>query len=432
MAILKMLKRTLLFAFTLLTLTAAASAFADVPQNFWALPHIDTAAKEGLLKGYSDGTFRPSGNVTNAEFLAICVRATLGEPAGTEGAWWQRYLNAAKEAEWEIPFGEDRMNEAASRYDMARVLQAASPMRSLFWDSYRPCAPIERKSYPDLIHDDELEHYLRNKAVQWASDTGLLTGYKNGSFGGEKNLSRAEASAVLTRLLCHVRLAERRANIITADGNAVIYFCVDDEKNTQIRSENMLTGAKISEETAVLDLPADEAAAAEWKALSVPYCRTMQYGNGKYFWGEFGMFEYAADGSFKRLTDRAVLDYGYDAADGSIVAITHEKGKRVSFGGDGVTWESGNEVVRIFPDGRETMLLGEEAALSGWSAAGAKIPGGVLPTLNLTKVELATAGAVEVTAEEVWGMGDWHRYRFRVENGALTLLKMGEGSGYSY
>ena len=144
------------------------------------------------------------------------------------------------------------------------------------------------------------------------------------------------------------------------------------------------------------------------------------------------MFEYAADGSFKRLTDRAVIDYGYDAADGSIVAITHEKGKRCFFSGDGVTWESGNEVVRIFPDGSVTLLLSEEAGAGGWSTAGALVPGGVMLTLNLTKVELASAGAVEVTAEEVWGMGDWHRYRFRVENGALTLLQMGAGNGYSY
>ncbi|MBR2366355.1 MAG: S-layer homology domain-containing protein [Oscillospiraceae bacterium] len=432
MAILKLLRKTLLAALVLLALSASACAFSDVPQSYWARPYVDAAAETGLLKGYRDGTFRPSEKVTNAEFLTICVRAVLGEPAETEGAWWQRYLNAAREAEWEIPYGEDKMNDPASRYDMARVLQAASPMRTLFWETYKPCAPIERKRYPDLPYDDELEHYLQTKAVQWASDTGLLTGYKNGTFGGEKTLSRAEASAVLTRLLCHVRLAKERANIITADGTTVIYFCVDDEKNTHIRSENMLTGAKISEAVAVQDLPADPETAELWRKDPQIYARTMQFGNGKYFWGEFGMFEYAADGSFKRLTDRAVIDYGYDAADGSIVAITHEKGKRCFFSGDGVTWESGNEVVRIFPDGSETLLLSEEAGAGGWSTAGALVPGGVMLTLNLTKVELASAGAVEVTAEEVWGMGDWHRYRFRVENGALTLLQMGAGNGYSY
>ena len=428
----KVLRNALLCVLAVFALSAAACAFSDVTQGYWARPYIDAAAERGLLKGYADGSFRPSAKVTNAEFLAICVRATRGEPQEAEGAWWQRYLNAAQEAAWELPFDEKAMDLPASRYNMAQVLQQASPLQKLFWETYRPCAPIERRTYPDLPYDNELEHYLQIRAVQWASDTGLLNGYGNGTFGGDKTLTRAEASAVLTRLGCHVRLAEKKANIITADGTAVIYFTVDGEMNTHVCSENMLTGAQIAELTVALDLPGDAAAAEEWKKNPAAYCRTMQYGNGKYFWGEFGMFRYSADGTIARLTDRAVLDYGYDKADGSVVVITHEKGKRVSFGGDGVSWAGGNEVARIFPDGSEKLLLGEEAGQRGWSTAGATVPGGVLPTLNLTKVELAKAGAVEVSAEEVWGMGDWHRYRFRVENGELNLLKMGEGSGYSY
>lgn len=432
MAITKILRRTLLCALTLFVLSAAALAFSDVPQNYWAKPYIEAASEAGLLKGYEDGTFRPSGKVTNAEFLTMCVRSSLGEPEETEGAWWSGYLHAAQKADWELPFSESEMDAPASRYTMARVLQEASPMRELFWSDYFACSPIERKNYPDLPYDDVLEHYLQVKAVQWASDTGLLTGYGNGTFGGNGTLTRAEASTVLTRLRCHARLAEKHANIITADGNTVIYFCIDEQNNTQICSESMLDGTSIMALTAALDLPEDAQTAALWRENPRNYRRMMQYGNGKYFWGEFGMFEYAADGTFKRLTDRAVLDYGYDEADGSVVVITHEKGKRCSFSGDGWTWFGGDEVARIYPDGRETILLNEEAAARAWSAAGETIPGGVQPGIHLTKVELARNGAVEVSAEEVWGMGDWHRYRFRVENGELMLLQMGEGNGYSY
>ena len=84
--------------------------------------------------------------MTNAEFLTICVRATLGEPDASEGAWWQKYLSAAQKAKWDLPFAESEMNAPASRYNMARVLQEASPMHELSWGTYRPSAPIERKN----------------------------------------------------------------------------------------------------------------------------------------------------------------------------------------------------------------------------------------------------------------------------------------------
>lgn len=53
----------------------AVSPFKDVPTTHYAYGHIAAAQKAGYLKGYPDGTFRPSGNVNRAELAAILGQA---------------------------------------------------------------------------------------------------------------------------------------------------------------------------------------------------------------------------------------------------------------------------------------------------------------------------------------------------------------------
>ena len=50
------------------------TTFSDVPTSHWALVYIAEAANMGVVKGYPDGTFRPSANITRAEGLAMIAR----------------------------------------------------------------------------------------------------------------------------------------------------------------------------------------------------------------------------------------------------------------------------------------------------------------------------------------------------------------------
>lgn len=56
--------------------TAAAPAFTDVTAltNPWSYDAIETLASQGVITGYSDGTFRPSSFVSRAEMTAMAVR----------------------------------------------------------------------------------------------------------------------------------------------------------------------------------------------------------------------------------------------------------------------------------------------------------------------------------------------------------------------
>ncbi|MFH1683875.1 MAG: S-layer homology domain-containing protein [Candidatus Margulisiibacteriota bacterium] len=48
--------------------------FKDLPLKHWATKYVNLAAKSGVVKGYPDGSFRPSGKVTRAEGLAMIAR----------------------------------------------------------------------------------------------------------------------------------------------------------------------------------------------------------------------------------------------------------------------------------------------------------------------------------------------------------------------
>jgi len=78
--------------------------FPDVPKDHWAYSYVEGAVKAGLIKGYPDGTFKPDGQVTKAEEMAVIVRGKKWEE-GTPSefhfsdcqadAWFAAYVETA-------------------------------------------------------------------------------------------------------------------------------------------------------------------------------------------------------------------------------------------------------------------------------------------------------------------------------------------------
>lgn len=48
-----------------------AAAFTDLAQDHWAAPYIYAFVESGHLQGFQDGTFRPNGQATRAEFVTL-------------------------------------------------------------------------------------------------------------------------------------------------------------------------------------------------------------------------------------------------------------------------------------------------------------------------------------------------------------------------
>ena len=79
-------------------LYASYNKFSDMAGAGWAAGYIGYCANAEFVKGYPDGTFKPSGNVTGYEVLTMILRA-IGYDKNNEftGADWA--LNVAKYAE---------------------------------------------------------------------------------------------------------------------------------------------------------------------------------------------------------------------------------------------------------------------------------------------------------------------------------------------
>lgn len=87
--------------------TAPSLKFADAAQiGDWAKGYVATAVEKGLIAGYSDNTFKPANQITRAEIATIVVKALGKTAAGTPvfadassiPAWAQGYVAvAAKE-----------------------------------------------------------------------------------------------------------------------------------------------------------------------------------------------------------------------------------------------------------------------------------------------------------------------------------------------
>jgi len=54
-------------------ISPATPTFRDMPATDWAFPYVETAVQQGVLSGYSDGTFRPTAEITRAQLAKLIV-----------------------------------------------------------------------------------------------------------------------------------------------------------------------------------------------------------------------------------------------------------------------------------------------------------------------------------------------------------------------
>ena len=73
---------------------APAAQFSDMEGYTWARPAVNYAVNNGILSGYTDGTFRPAKEVTYAE-LAVMVVNAMDQADQVEGKWDTGYMTVA-------------------------------------------------------------------------------------------------------------------------------------------------------------------------------------------------------------------------------------------------------------------------------------------------------------------------------------------------
>lgn len=171
--------------------------FNDLSKDHWAYSSIEKLTNEKVINGYKDGSFKPSQQITRAEFLKI-VLSTFLTDAVTEGPFqdledWQKpWVHTAYNLGIVKGYTETEFkpNQPITRAEAIKILVEANNLI---------LNPFNRKN-PEF-HDLDPEYWAYNY-IDIATDMNLISGYQeNGKnlFKPKNNLNRAEAAVLVVR-----------------------------------------------------------------------------------------------------------------------------------------------------------------------------------------------------------------------------------------
>ncbi len=197
----------------MLTLTAF-SAFEDIDSNTlsWAGDAIDELENKGIINGYEDGSFRPHGSVTRAEFakmLSLAFESESGSDASYTdvlGHWAETYINKTSSVTYTAG-NEYLADSEASRAEIAYALALVSKREADTLEGVEDGIDINiRKSTfaQDVLgrfEDDETVKDEMRYYVAVAVDSGIILGYEDNSIRANKPVTRAEAAVLISRVL---------------------------------------------------------------------------------------------------------------------------------------------------------------------------------------------------------------------------------------
>jgi rhamnogalacturonan endolyase len=163
--------------------------------HHWSRPNIDKLYQMGIVNGVSDTIFEPDGTVTKGQFIKMVV-ASLGLNVGTapEGANWADPYYAAAVKAGIVPQGMDlkasQLNDVINREQMAALVAATAGYKNKTMDT----TPVAFKDSSSI--SSTLAPY-----VYEAANLGIIEGYDDETFKPQGTATRAEACAMLARLV---------------------------------------------------------------------------------------------------------------------------------------------------------------------------------------------------------------------------------------
>lgn len=218
-----------------ITFTFAFSSMSSDIAGHWAENIILQWQIEGKIKGYEDNTFRPDNTITRAEFIHLLYSVITTEQNASvnfsdvsTSDWF--YEDIAKAVSSHIIAGfEDntfRPNEMITRAQSALIISNALQL------------PLDSTNVTPLKDDVDIPIWSKS-AVYAMLNAGYISGYEDGSFGANQNMTRAEAISMLDRVDKNRASYENRKEI--SENDTIKTY---DENKTEI---NMLEPDNIND-----------------------------------------------------------------------------------------------------------------------------------------------------------------------------------------
>jgi len=179
------------------------AAFSDIAGH-WAEKDIAQLKDQGIIQGYPDGTFRPENTLKRVEFAAFLLR-TLGYPevadidpffADVPGSYWG--FGTIQGLVLKHIVARDTNFYPEDKITRLEIIQWE--VRALGLEDETVNRIIPALPFSDLSDLTELEQ----KYVATAYELQLISGYPDGSLSPWGFATRAEATALLFRLMANL------------------------------------------------------------------------------------------------------------------------------------------------------------------------------------------------------------------------------------
>lgn len=174
--------------------SSAGKSFSDIKASNWAYESVNAMSQKGILAGYPDGTFKQSNTVTYGQFIKMALIGATKEDIGNSstGNWAEGYYNKALELQYfsQASIDKSKLNNNIPRGDMALIIS------NILGDT-----KIENYDKLEQGISDVNSTTKNDYDIIKAYESGILTGYEDGTFKPNGTLTRAEAVTVIHRLV---------------------------------------------------------------------------------------------------------------------------------------------------------------------------------------------------------------------------------------
>lgn len=193
-------------------------------------PELERDDHYAYIFGYEDNTIRPENDITRAEVATIFYRLLTDESREAYRTTDHDFTDVSADA-WHV--------------EPVATLANAGLLAGYEDGSFRPDAPITRAEYAAIAtRFDELAaaesnftdisgHWAEN-AINAAYGAGWVGGYEDGSFRPDQNISRAEAMALINRVLERAVDSDGMLDEMThwADNDPAAWYYADIQEAT--------------------------------------------------------------------------------------------------------------------------------------------------------------------------------------------------------
>ncbi|MCK9471271.1 MAG: S-layer homology domain-containing protein [Bacilli bacterium] len=187
----------------------AVSKFKDLKATDWFAEVMTRLSVLGGINGYPDGTLRPNGTITKGEFTKMLLGTLKHEvESAKSGHWAMPWVEKAYSLGYISPYdkewvySEKQLDEPITRELIADMIMRST--RETVVDPAMMGIP-HFSTYHEQFQLNMSDYWAiydpYKKSVLNAYGLGIINGYPDGTFRPKNNATRAEASAMIVRLI---------------------------------------------------------------------------------------------------------------------------------------------------------------------------------------------------------------------------------------